>query len=110
MKGFVLNIGEKTVCGAIDNGITSVLISNKEGPFRLYFGSMDNKNISYIWYVADLQLGDSFAITYEEVEHTSEPQRIGDGRNTPEDDLRLLESYHKLKQELIDEGLISTDE
>lgn len=103
MRGFILKTGGKVILGGLDSGITSVLISNKEGPYRLCFGSMDDKNLSYTWYAADLEQGESFIITYDEIEHVSEPQRIGDGRNTHEDDLRLLESYHKLKQELIEE-------
>lgn len=107
MKGFIVNINDKNIVAAMENGIADVLITNKEGPYRLLLGGMDDKTISYSWYSVDLELDDSFTVTYDEVECVSIPKRIWDAKNNPEDDLAILESYHKLKQELIEEGLIT---
>ncbi len=110
MKGFVLNTGNETLSGGLGNGITGVHISNKEGIYRLIFGGMDGDGVFYTWYRVDRERGDSFTRCYDEIVDVSPAKTAPDNRNTAEDDKRALESYHKLKQELIDEGLISGHE
>ena len=106
MKGFVLNTGNESLSGGLENGITNVHISNKEGLYRLIFGGMDDDGVFYTWYRANLELGDSFSLCYDEIVSVSSAKKSLDNRNTAEDDQYALESYHKLKQELIKEGLI----
>ncbi|MDR1756412.1 MAG: hypothetical protein LBR65_05560 [Culturomica sp.] len=105
MNGFILDTGDKKWYGASRSGITDILLSNKEGPYRLYFGCMERNGIPYTWYSADLEPGDRFTIIYDNIEQVSPAVRVN-LENTPEDDQLLLESYKKLKQELIDDGLI----
>jgi hypothetical protein len=108
MKGFILKTGSEIISAGLDNGLTDMLISNKEFYYLLKLGGLDAANISHIWYNTELQLGDSFSITYDKIERISTPIRIGNDLNTPEDDRVLLKSYYKLKQELIEEGLIDS--
>ena len=110
MKGFVLNTGNRTISGGLENGIAGVLITNKEGLYRLNFGGMDNDGVSYTWYTANLEPGDSFTLCYDEIVDVSPAKKSLNNINTDEDDKRALESYYKLKAELIAEGIISENE
>lgn len=109
MKGFVLYEGSERVCGGAESGVVNVLISNKEFDFRLHFGGMNAEQEIRTWYARTLVPGDRISIGYETFDEASAPQRLGSGRNTPEDDLRLLETYRRMKRELIAEGLLAED-
>ena len=106
MKGFVLNTGNEIISGGLNNGGTNVLISNKEGLYRLNFGGVDDNGVFYTWYNANLEIGNSFTLWYDEIADISPARKFLNNMNTAEDDKHALELYHKLKQELIDEGLI----
>ena len=107
MKGFVLKTDNRAISARLDTGVTSMLISNKEFYYKLDLSALDNNNVSYIWHKAELRLNDVFTISYEEIADISPVQEIRDLKDMNENDLRALESYHSLKQELINEGLIT---
>ena len=108
-RGFILQNGDEIVSGAIDEGITSIILTNKDGVFRLHFGSMDKTGMhSYTWYASDLELGDTLQICYTDVINISEPQEIMDYNSLDHDKLEL-DYYHRLKKELMDEGSLQND-
>lgn len=110
MKGFKLSLNEKRLSGAIKEGITSVLITFNDGKFNLNFSSLNQANQSYIWHKTDLKIGDLIDISFEENVDVSEAQEIIDHNiSKDESDKRTLDSYHKLRQELIQEGLLTDD-
>jgi len=106
MKGIILNTGNETIYGSLNNGIFGVLISNKDGIYKLNFGGQDDDVTIYTWYKADLKLGDSFSLCYDEIVDVSSVIKIQKDKYVAEIDKLALDSYHKLKQELIEEGLI----
>ena len=109
MKGFKLQMNGECISGAIDNGITSILVSNKEGKYRVVFSSMDNTGMfSYTWYSSGMEIGDHLSISFEDIIHVSEVKETRDYNITLEESQkRDLETYYKLKAELIKEGIIS---
>jgi hypothetical protein len=105
MKGFVLKINGKHIAGAIEDGITSLLLTYKNGDCHLNFGSLDKTGmIATTWYSADLKMDDGLTVSFEEIITTSEPQSIRDYNHPSTED--SLAWYRQLKQELIEEGLI----
>lgn len=113
MKGFILKTPHKIISGGLDSGITDVLISNKEFYYKLHFGGLDDTNISYTWHSVEVQPGDIFTISYQEINHPSPVIKIRDysKSNSPtnEDNRDTLAWYYRLKQELIEEGLLTDD-
>jgi hypothetical protein len=106
MKGFVLKINGKHIAGAIDEGITGVLLTCKNDVCHVDFGSMDKTGmIAYTWYSADLKMDDCLTVCFEDIGATSEPQNIRDYNNLSMEESLIW--YRQLKQELIEEGLIS---
>lgn len=108
MRGFkvVLN-NEHEFLGGIPEGITSVILSSKNGIIELFFGSSDKTGmISYTWASFTLSVGDKLKIIFQDVDGKFNPVNIIDYTN--EDDVNKieLESYHRLQKELRDEGLI----
>lgn len=109
MKGFTLQKGNNIISGAIEEGITSIILTNKDGVFRLHFGSMDKTGMhAYTWYASDLELGDTLQICYTNIVNISEPQSILDYNSLDHDKIEL-EYYHRLKKELIEEGVLPND-
>lgn len=108
MNGFKLKINKEQVCGAIENGITSITVTNKEGKYRLHFGSLSSDgNTSYTWYASDLEMGDTLDIYFGDIIDSPIPVEIRNyDRPEQERQKEDLEIYYRLKQELIDEGLI----
>ena len=78
MNGFILKLNGEVFAGAMD-GCSTITITGKNDTFRLEFGGtdIDESEIS------------AFAEFIDVV-----------------DEFKLLESYHRMKQELMDEGLI----
>ena len=106
MKGFKLNMSDKAISGAVKRGFTSVMISNKDGFYKLDFGSVDDEGNFYTWYNINLQYGDSFNIYYDEISEVSSTNNIRNISNAEEENELAIKLYHKLKQELIEEGLL----
>ncbi len=104
MKGLVLRKGDRIVCGGSDSGVVSVLIHNKEFRYCLNFGGVDADGRACTWCFESLAPGERLSVSYEEFDTASEPVRLGDGKNTAEDDLALLREYERLKKELTEEG------
>ncbi|WP_320167775.1 hypothetical protein [Mangrovibacterium marinum] len=109
MKGFTLRKDNNIISGAIKEGITSIILTNKDGVFRLTFGSMDKTGMhAYTWYASDLEVGDTLQICYTDIVNISEPQVILDYNSLDHDKLEL-DYYHRLKKELIEEGVLPND-
>jgi hypothetical protein len=109
MTGFILQVDNKYISGAIKEGITSILLTLKEDRFKLYFGSLDKSGMhSYIWYATDLKIGDRLKISFTNIISLSKPQEVVNYNSLDEDKLDL-DYYHRLKKELIQEGLLSDD-
>lgn len=108
MKGFKLSIKGKQISGAIENGITGITITSEKGQCRVFMNSLNETGLlSYTWYSADLEIGDSLSISFEDITDVSEVQETVDHSNPDEIDKQLLKSYYKWREELITEGLIS---
>lgn len=110
MIGFILQIDNKIISGAIEEGSTSILLTFKEGLFRLHFGSMDKSGmISYRWYAADLKIGDHLKISFTHISNPSEVQEVVN-YNLLDGDKVSLDYYYRLKKELIEEGHLLDNE
>lgn len=109
MKGFTLRKDNNIISGTIKEGITSIILTNKDGMFRLTFGSMDKTGMhSYTWYASDLKLVGTLQICYTDVINISEPQEVTDYNSMDHDKIELY-SYYRLKRELIEEGVLPND-
>jgi hypothetical protein len=108
MKGFTLRVNKECISGAINEGITGVIVTYKEGRYHVSFSSMDKSGmLSYTWYAADMEEGDCLSICCEDVTSVSKAPKIRDCNKSQEEAQKeSLELYRKLKKELIDEGLI----
>ncbi len=118
MKGLTVQIGERKISAALENGGISIIISNKEsktpGRFHTNLGGMDNDNlhIIYEWLSVDLDQDEPMIIKVEEIDEASvTPPALIRNYKDPKDpefiesmNQSLLDSYYELKQELIDEG------
>jgi len=83
MKGFTLQMNGECISGAIENGITSIIITCKEGQCHVHFGSMDNSGmLAYTWYSSDMEIGDGLNICFEDIIHISEVREIRDYNKT----------------------------
>ena len=109
MNSYTLQKDDNIISGAIKEGITSILLTNKDGVFRLHFGSLDKTGMhAYTWYASDLKIGDIFQICYTDVTNISEPQEFLDYNSSDHDKLEL-DHYHRLKKELMEEGLLPNE-
>ena len=108
MKGFTLQINGECISGSIQDGITNVLVTYKDGLFRVFFSSLDNSGmLAYTWYASNLKIGDCISVCFEEITRLSEAREIIDYNKTLEQSHKeTLETYRSLKAELIEEGLI----
>jgi hypothetical protein len=109
MQGFTLRVNNKCISGAIDEGITGVIVTNKEGRYHVCFSSLDKSGmLSYTWYAADMEEGDCLNICFEDIISVSEAQETRDyNKSRKEFQKESLELYWKLKKELTEEGLIN---
>jgi hypothetical protein len=104
MRGFILQVNEECISGAIDEGLTSIIITCKENRCRLCFSSLDKSGmLSYTWYATDMKTGDGLNIFYMDNIRASEAKEIRDYNKSLEDSLDL---YMRLRKELTEEGLI----
>lgn len=109
MNGFSLKHNNEAICAALETGSIGIVISNKDGEFSISFNGMDSQGIYYEWYNQKICTNDSITVKYEHINEStvSQPISIRDMNNKKVEDKLLLNSYFKLKQELLDEGLIS---
>ncbi len=108
MKGFTLSINGKKVSGAIEDGGTGILVTYQDNCFRLFFSSVDKKGVSYVWHSIDLTPGDSFEIIFEAFTSIPEPESIIDYEKLSQEELLKLklDNYHRLRKELVEEGVL----
>lgn len=108
MKGFELYLENHKVVGAIEAGVTTITISLKENNCHVAFGSMDGSGMmAYTWYMSDLTLGDKLSIFFKQIETISDPFRVIDYQDSALLEQMEVETYYKLQNELIEEGLIT---
>ena len=110
MKGFRLYINDECISGAIESGITSILITNKVGSSDVHFCSLDNTGMhAYTWYASDLKIGDAMTICFEDLVQVSNPKETRDYYYRSQEEIQAdeIKEYERLKAELIAEGLIS---
>ena len=103
MIGFILKLNDEVFAGAMD-GCSTITITGKNDTFRLEFGSMDKLAHSCVWCTKTLEAGDRLSIKYTDIDK-SEISAFAEFIDVV-DEFKLLESYHRMKQELMDEGLI----
>lgn len=103
MNGFILKLNGEVFAGAMD-GCSTITITGKNDTFRLEFGGMDKLAHSCVWCTKTLEAGDRLSIKYTDIDE-SEISAFAEFIDVV-DEFKLLESYHRMKQELIDEGLI----
>ncbi len=95
MKGFTLKFGDKVISGAGNKGSSGIIISNKDWDFRLCFHGMDSEGLFPTWYAQDLKPGDTFIISYKDIDESniSQPIHIRDVTDLEGEDRLLLKSY-----------------
>jgi len=63
--------------------------------------------MAYTWYMSDLTLGDKLSIFFKQIETISDPFRVIDYQDSALLEQMEVETYYKLQNELIEEGLIT---
>ena len=111
MRGFIVIQSQETVNAAIEKGSVSILISNKEGDYSVYVGGMDVDGVFYTWISRKLVENDSFEIRLSDFEPSSVSEFASkrDVRDEESENNLLLEAYYRLRNELVDEGLLKED-
>jgi hypothetical protein len=111
MKGFILHVDGEYISGAIDEGITGIIVAYREDQCHVYFNSLDKSGMrAYTWYAATMKEGDCLNICFEDITSVSEAKEIRDYNKSPKESMQeSLELYRKLKKELIEEGLINEE-
>ena len=106
MKGFTVLRDGKPLHAVVENGVTSIVISNKEGHYSIYVGGTEANGLSYTWLSEALAENDVIEVRFEEFDlsSVSEAVSIHDSRDEEATDRLLLESYYRVKKELKDEG------
>lgn len=109
MNGFRWMREGEVACAALPCGSVGVLLTNKEGDYTVSLQGMDAQGVFYVWHRAKLHVGDSLTVSFEAVEEAdvSEPISVRDVRDEEAERRLLLGSYHRLRQELINEGLLA---
>lgn len=109
MNGFRWKKEGEEVCAALPCGSVGMLLTNKEGDCTVSLQGMDAQGVFYVWCRAKLRVGDSLTVGLEAVEEAdvSEPISVRDARDEEAERRLLLDSYHRLRQELIGEGLLA---
>ena len=107
MKGFELDINGENVKGAISEGITSIILTCKDDQYNINFSSLDNTGmLAYTWLFSELEQGSKLKISISEISETLEPTSVTDYANKDQIDKLELESYYRMRDDLIKEGLI----
>lgn len=104
MKGLALNINGQIVKAG---GYAGVVMSNKDSCLRISLIGCD-KEYSYTYLSRNLRIGDNIIVAYEDIAEPDllSPVNIIDHRNPEELKRCALEEYYRLRQELIEEGLL----
>jgi hypothetical protein len=107
MKGFTLRVNNECISGAIDEGITGIIVTYSENQCRMYFSSLGKSGmLSYTWYAANMEDGDCLNICFEDITSVSEAKETrGYNKSQKESMKESLELYWKLRKELIEELL-----
>lgn len=108
MNGFSIKINEEFINIALDSGSVGILISNKEGNLEVCINGMDCNGVYYVWYNKEMIMNQSIDIEFKTISHSviSKPIFIRNVNDTKHEEKLLLESYHKLKNDLLAQGLI----
>jgi hypothetical protein len=111
MKGFILCVDEECISGAVDEGITGIIVTYRDNQCRVHFSSLNKDGMqACIWYTADMKEDDCLNICFENITSVSETKKIIDYNKLPEESMKEnLELYRKLKKELTEEGLINEE-
>ena len=104
MKGIALDFNGHTVKAG---GYAGVIMSNKESGLRISLIGCD-KNCSYTYFSHDLKIGDNIIVWYEDIDESdvSAPVSTLDYGNPDDVKRSVLNEYYRLRQELIDDGLL----
>ncbi|MDR1757134.1 MAG: hypothetical protein LBR65_09320 [Culturomica sp.] len=104
MKGFELSVNGLSKKIAVWDGIVSILIFYSNDDCKLMISGIDhhsNKKIK--WYNENLELGDQIHVKFTEIDSCSDPIRVSDAKTKNE---TKLERYNKLKESLIQKGML----
>lgn len=113
MIGFELKINDKKVSAALENGIVSIILTKLSNEFidsidldftGLNTSEKGNKE-ALDWYKSQLKVGDELTIKIKDILENSLPKEIRKINRDLENE-RKLKSYHTLKKELEEQGLI----
>lgn len=105
MKGLKIMLNDTLTYAGIEDGLVSVILTNKEGPLTLSIGGMEADNRTHhVWMNKEVRQGDRISISGIEMDESllSPSER----RVYPLSDEELLKCYERLKQELEDEGIL----
>ncbi len=108
MNGFTIKHNDKELHIALPTGGVTLLIINKEGKFNIHCQGMDRDATFYSWHEEELKTGDTVTLCYGEQDAAtiSQPIYVHKRESQISEDQELLANYHKMKQELMDEGLL----
>jgi hypothetical protein len=109
MKGLVLRVGDRVICGAMAKGTVGVMISNKDetDKQRLFFSGASEDGMTFpIWHRQTLQVGDALSVSYEEIDEAdvAMPIDIRNVNDKESENRAILENYYRLKAKLEKEG------
>lgn len=78
--------------------------------FNVFFNSLDATGMnSYTWFPSNLKVGAPIVVSLQEIKETSHSQSVTNYNDQVQLDKLELESYYKMRRELIEEGLINDD-
>ncbi len=115
MIGFEINVKGQTIFSAVENGVSSVIVTqiSKEGTnsIDLNISALDTsdeqikKNI--YWLDCPLEEGDTFTVKVKDLQEISDPLNVKvTEHNQEEEDKKNVKRYYALKKKLEDKGLI----
>lgn len=105
MKGLKIMLNDTLTYAGIEDGMVSVILTNKEGPLTLSIGGMEADNRTHhVWMNKEVRQGDRISISGIEMDESLlSPSEL---KVYPLSDEELLKCYERLKQELEDEGVL----
>jgi outer membrane receptor for ferrienterochelin and colicin len=113
MTGFELNVNGEKISAGLERGVISIIVTKVSDEFidsiDLDFtglNSSEKGNEETIdWYKSKLDIGDELTIKVKDVLTNSSPLEIRK-KNRESENERKLKSFHALKKELENKGLI----
>lgn len=108
MIGLKITHNKKEVACALDSGIISVLLTNKSGNYRITCAGTDENSNSYTWYGENVKPGDSISACFSHLRENDLCRPISTKMyaSAYNEKKWLLQEYIRMKQELIEEGLL----